>query len=115
MTAIRAWTPPAFEQPIDPARGHLTFQTYCTPCHGPEGRGDGPEAAYFSRPAMNLRKGLFWYTGQGLSPDRLHTELSRIVRFGVFGTSMAGRETFTDQQVAEVAAYVQQLTAADGM
>ena len=113
LTQIRAWTPPALEHPADAARGARVFQVHCTPCHGPEGRGDGPEAALFARPALNLRKGMFWYTGQGLTAEHLHTELSRIVRFGVYGTSMAGHETFTDRQVADVAAYVQQLTAQD--
>jgi mono/diheme cytochrome c family protein/uncharacterized membrane protein len=94
----------------DPARGQKTFQRNCAPCHGDEGRGDGPEAARFFRPAMDLRKGDFWYTGRDLTPAQLHTELARIVRFGVFGTSMPGHETFTDQQVADVAAYVQQLS-----
>lgn len=115
FATIHGWTPPAMEQPPNLVRGRRIFKRSCTPCHGPEGRGDGPEAVTFARPAMNLRKGMFWYTGQGLSPEQLHTELSRIVRFGVYGTSMAGHETFTDQQVADVAAYVQQLTAQDKM
>jgi mono/diheme cytochrome c family protein len=113
LSFIRACTPPALEHPADAARGARVFQVHCMPCHGPEGRGDGPEAALFARPALNLRKGMFWYTGQGLTAEHLHTELSRIVRFGVYGTSMAGHETFTDRQVADVAAYVQQLTAQD--
>lgn len=113
LALIRGWIPPALEKTADAARGEIHFQTSCIPCHGPEGRGDGPEAIHFARPAMNLRKGMFWYTGQGLTPKQLHTELSRIVRFGIFGTSMPGHETFTDQQVSDVAAYVQHLTAAD--
>ena len=112
---VRAWTPPALGKAPRPDRGAKIFQLSCTPCHGPEGRGDGPAAAAFLRPAMNLRKGAFWYTGQGLTPAQQHTELSRIVRFGVYGTSMAGHETFTDRQVADVAAYIQQLTAQDTM
>ncbi len=111
FTHIRTWTPPALDQDPDPDRGQALFQRHCTPCHGLSGYGDGPEAARFSRPAMNLRKGDFWYTGRDLTPAQLHTELSRIMRFGVYGTSMPGHETFTDQQVADVAAYVQRLNA----
>ncbi len=113
QTFIRAWTPPALRKQPHPDHGRVTFKQYCTPCHGAEGRGGGPEAVLFSRPAMNLRKGLFWYTGQGLTPEQQHTALSRIVRFGVYGTSMPGHETFTDQQVADVAAFLQVLTKHD--
>ena len=77
------------------------------------GRGDGPASDHFARPAMNLRKGLFWYTGQGLTEQQEHAALSRIVRFGVYGTSMPGHEALSDEQVADVAAYVQELTRDD--
>ena len=46
--------PPA---PLDAdavSRGRVLFATHCTPCHGPEGRGDGPVSAKFP-PAPNLR------------------------------------------------------------
>lgn len=36
------------------ARGAAVFAIHCTPCHGPEGRGDGPVSAKFP-PAPNLR------------------------------------------------------------
>lgn len=36
------------------ARGRLLFAVHCVPCHGPEGRGDGPVSAKFP-PAPNLR------------------------------------------------------------
>jgi mono/diheme cytochrome c family protein len=35
---------------------HL-YRTECAPCHGPTGRGDGPDAALFSPPPRNLRAG----------------------------------------------------------
>jgi len=38
------------------ARGRAVFVTHCTPCHGPEGKGDGPVSAKFP-PAPNLRHG----------------------------------------------------------
>ena len=110
---ISRWTPPSTRKAPDPGRGATVFRRYCTPCHGPEGRGDGPEAARFFRPAMNLRKGAFWYTGQGLTPEQQHAALSRLVRFVVYGTSMPGHETLRSQQVADVAAYVQQLATHD--
>src|SRR5262249_2104756 len=35
---------------------HL-YRSQCAPCHGPEGRGDGPDADAFSPPPRNLREG----------------------------------------------------------
>jgi mono/diheme cytochrome c family protein len=37
-------------------RGREIFAIHCTPCHGPEGKGDGPVSAKFP-PAPNLRHG----------------------------------------------------------
>lgn len=44
-------------QPFDAAaerRGKILFARYCTPCHGPEAKGNGPVSAKFP-PAPNLR------------------------------------------------------------
>jgi mono/diheme cytochrome c family protein len=38
-------------------RGEEIFATECAPCHGPRGRGDGPEAAYFAPPPRDLHEG----------------------------------------------------------
>ncbi len=32
------------------AKGHKLFAIFCTPCHGPEGKGDGPVATKFIPP-----------------------------------------------------------------
>ena len=39
--------------PVSLARGRALFQVRCLPCHGPEGRGDGPVSRYFP-PAPDL-------------------------------------------------------------
>ncbi len=44
-------------RPLDAAseaRGRALFARHCTPCHGPEAKGDGPVSAKFP-PAPNLR------------------------------------------------------------
>jgi mono/diheme cytochrome c family protein len=38
----------------DAARGKTLFLHYCTPCHGSEGRGDGPNAKNLDPPPRNL-------------------------------------------------------------
>lgn len=111
---IRGWEPPPGVEG-DAARGRPVFERFCTPCHGVEGRGDGPQAEWFKRPAMDLRKGAFWYVGQGLAPEEERAALARIVRFGVPGTSMPGHETFDDGRTADVVAYLRELTRRDAV
>ncbi|HEY8514090.1 MAG TPA: c-type cytochrome [Candidatus Binatia bacterium] len=38
-------------------RGAQLYATECAPCHGPTGRGDGPEGVYFNPPPRNLHEG----------------------------------------------------------
>lgn len=39
--------------------GQAAYQRYCEHCHGPEGRGDGVDAARFARTPRNLREQFF--------------------------------------------------------
>ena len=55
-------------------KGAALFQEHCAPCHGPEGRGNGPDAERFDPRPRNLRSGF-------LRKFRL-TELVQRVRHG---------------------------------
>jgi len=39
------------------ASGAMLYQRECAPCHGPSGRGDGPEGVFFAPPPRDLREG----------------------------------------------------------
>lgn len=93
-------------------RGDALFGRYCAPCHGAEGRGDGPLGASVRRPAMNLRKGGLWLVSWGPGSAPLEEELARLVKYGAPGTSMPGHEYLTDGQVADLVAYVLELQRA---
>ena len=41
-----------------PDSGKALYGRHCAPCHGPQGRGDGPDADLFSVRPRNLREGL---------------------------------------------------------
>jgi mono/diheme cytochrome c family protein len=41
-------------KPIADVAGAATFNAYCTACHGPAGRGDGPAAKALSKPPADL-------------------------------------------------------------
>lgn len=38
--------------------GERLYRRHCAPCHGPAGRGDGPDASLFVPPPPNLREGI---------------------------------------------------------
>jgi mono/diheme cytochrome c family protein len=43
--------------PPGDATGEILYARECAPCHGPAGRGDGPEGIYFAPPPRDLREG----------------------------------------------------------
>src|SRR5258708_3143725 len=47
------------------ASGREQFNTYCAPCHGASGQGDGPVAHLLSKPARNLISGSSKYLPDG--------------------------------------------------
>lgn len=83
------------------ARGRVVFATHCTPCHGPEGRGDGPVSAKFP-PAPNLR----------------HTSICNRSDGFIYGTLTAGgramptmREGTSSRERWDAVAFVRSLQA----
>jgi cytochrome c oxidase cbb3-type subunit 2 len=96
--------------PPSKERGAALFAAYCASCHGADGRGDGRFAAQVNDPIANLRKpGFRSLTGVQTEPE--DRALARIVRHGLPPTSMPGHEWLTDQQAADLVAYVQTLPA----
>jgi cytochrome c oxidase cbb3-type subunit 2 len=89
----------------DATRGRERFARSCALCHGDEGRGDGRLAAAMQTPPRNLVAGPF-----GMSAERpgesSQVSVMRVLRFGLPGTDMPGHETWSDQELADVAAWV---------
>ncbi|HEU4733483.1 MAG TPA: cytochrome c [Kofleriaceae bacterium] len=113
------WVPPppvtpemlaAVSQPTgDPvAAGKQIFMQVCTPCHGPEGRGDGPASASLDPKPRNLTDPAY------MTPlnDRYLFEL--ISRGGIAvgkSAQMPAQPTLTAQDLGNVIAYVRTLSA----
>ncbi|TQN42553.1 ubiquinol-cytochrome c reductase cytochrome c subunit [Blastococcus colisei] len=103
--AVVAWMTDAFDLegeipevlPGDPGRGQLPWLTNCAPCHSAAGQGgisaDG-----------------------SLAPDVTDVDPTGIVeaiRVGPFEMPQFGDETLSDQEAADIAAYVEELAAAE--
>ncbi len=56
LIAFTAGTATAEPETFDVVAGRSTFRTYCTSCHGPEAKGDGPLAEYLDPKPANLRQ-----------------------------------------------------------
>jgi mono/diheme cytochrome c family protein len=89
--------------PDNVAAGRATFQSKCSICHGPRGRGDGPAAlTMVPRPLdltvhvrLHAEGEIFWFVSEGIS-----------------GTQMpAWKEQLTETERWQVVRYLEQLAA----
>lgn len=93
----------------DRKAGAEVYSQHCAGCHGAGGQGNGPAAKYFifTRPPVKLAQGE-WYRVAADAP--LHDSLYATITQGIPGTGMPSfADTLTDQQRADVAAYVRHL------
>ncbi len=58
--------------------GKMMFSSYCAPCHGVDGRGNGPAAAALKTPPADLT--LLSENNHGQFPDQ---RVAAVLRFGV--------------------------------
>jgi cytochrome c1 len=91
------------------AQGEKYFSQYCTQCHGPKGRGDGPQASEFERPPRDLVMGQYLFSSSNLDTVMQQQRLAQIIKYGQPGTSMPGHEYLTDQQIADLVKFLEHL------
>jgi mono/diheme cytochrome c family protein len=92
---------------VSPARGADTsdlgarlYAERCSPCHGDEGRGDGPTAPALVPPPRNFRDPALW-------KDRTTEQLRATVQGGKPGTMMPPfRDVLSDAEIDAVVAYL---------
>lgn len=96
---------------VHQAKGKELFVITCVPCHGPEGKGDGPNAAQlvdmWEHPIKpgNLRV-------ERLRQGDESTDWFRVLTQGIAGTPMPTfSESLTEEQRWQIVAYLQQLRA----
>jgi mono/diheme cytochrome c family protein len=87
--------------------GKVAYRLQCAPCHGVEGRGDGPDAAIFTQPPRNLRDGVL---------ERYPVnDLVRSIREGKPLTLELDRKALAERadEVEALVAYLRRLPAID--
>jgi S-disulfanyl-L-cysteine oxidoreductase SoxD len=90
------------------ASGRQQFETYCAPCHGSSGQGDGPVAHLLSKPPKNLIS--------GTSKDLPDGYIYGAIRDGVLSMPSYAEELPTEQrwQVVTYLRSMQQAAAGKG-
>ena len=90
------------------ASGRQQFETYCAPCHGSSGQGDGPVAHLLSKPPKNLIS--------GTSKDLPDGYIYGAIRGGVLSMPSYAEELPTEQrwQVVTYLRSMQQAAAGKG-
>lgn len=86
--------------------GGLRYRELCAACHGTDGRADGPLAEHFPRAVLDLAKPRLNHLANRADGSRDPGGLTHLIRWGAPGTSMAGHETLSRREVAELAAAV---------
>jgi len=93
---------PAAPQDGDMELGAEVFATQCEPCHGPQGKGDGPAARFLETRPRDLTGGQWLYV-----KDVTVEHVAALVREGVPDTEMEPfGELLLDEEMTAVAAYV---------
>lgn len=101
LAATLAGTGAAAARDADLASGKATYELRCSPCHGNDGRGDGPAAQAVTPKPQNFRDAAFWKT-------RTREQILIVVREGKPQTLMAGFQgALSDDEIDDVIAYLQ--------
>lgn len=83
----------------DPAKGKAVYQQRCLPCHGPQGKGDGPTGKVLVPPAADFTS--------AASRKKSEADLLKIIENGKPPTAMiAWKGQLSEQDIRNVLAYV---------
>ncbi len=88
------------------AKGHTIYENTCSPCHGVNGKGDGPAAAAFNPKPRDHSNGAYM--------DKLsNRHIFNVVRYGgqMYGyPTMPAQPQLSDDQIEQVVAFVRTLS-----
>ncbi len=89
-------------QEVDLELGKEIYQSQCEPCHGAQGKGDGPAARFLETTPRDLTSGRWLYV-----EEVTLEQVADIVKDGVGDTEMEPfGELLLEEEIIAVAAYV---------
>jgi mono/diheme cytochrome c family protein len=102
------------------AAGHKTYQQFCAPCHGKDGKGGGPIAATLRVPPADLtamtprNRGVFPLAAlesllTSESPNFMAHRSGQMPIWGTFFRSIDGGEVIAHARTANLLAYIESL------
>ena len=113
LAALATLLAPALASAGDAAAGKTSFVTYCSPCHGDGGKGDGPAGLALQPPPRDFTAADFKFDTDGDGAVGTDADLKAVITKGAaaFGGSplMAPWLTLTDADVANIIAFVRSL------
>ena len=92
-------------------RGKAVYEKHCVECHGAEGKGDGPSAAYLAPRPRDFSNGRYKIRSTETGSVPTDDDLMRSIRQGLYGTAMpAWDRILSDADIQDVAAYIKGLS-----
>ncbi len=90
-------------------RGQEVYLRNCVGCHGPQGRGDGPAAAFLDPLPRNFQKAKFKFRSTPSGELPTDADLLHVVTCGLKGSAMPGFPLMPDPEKRDVVAWVRHL------
>ncbi len=92
-------------------RGKAVFDKHCVECHGADGKGDGPSAAYLAPRPRDFSSGKYKIRSTETGSVPTDDDLMRSVRQGLYGTAMpAWDRILSDSDIRDVVEYVKTMS-----
>jgi cbb3-type cytochrome c oxidase subunit III len=93
------------------ARGKAVYDARCVECHGADGKGDGPSAAYLTPRPRDFSSGKYKIRSTETGSVPTDDDLIRSVRQGLYGTAMpAWDRILSDADIRDVVEYVKTMS-----
>jgi cytochrome c oxidase cbb3-type subunit 2 len=110
LAAIRRAPMAAAPQAPSASRGARLFARHCAPCHGQGGRGEGGALGELAVSGLDLGDGALRRARDYGVDEPLERAVARVIRFGLPPWLMPGHEWLGEQEVADLADFVLQLS-----
>ena len=91
-------------------RAHGLYREHCVHCHGINGDGKGPTAAFLNPYPRDYRRGVFKFKSTPRGSRPTHADLKKTLVNGVAGTSMPSFKLLSETEIESLVNYVKYLS-----